>query len=452
METETFKEEKTKGISLRAIHVLLILVLVIMSGIVVYSTYLLTSTFRRLSEANRQHMELEKAAHELMDASDYLTESVQRFTINGDRRFMDQYFTEAFDSQRREDALSKMDNDKRTQAAFARLQEAMDNSVKLMDREYYAMRLVIEAKGITDHPEILNDIKLSDEDAALPPDDKIRRATETVLNDEYYDQKDKIRTDMHESLAEVDKLLQNIEGEEQKALNRQLTFVRVVILIQVISVFFMVRLTSYLGIDPVLKAVEKIKSDDPIPEVGASEFIYLARAYNRMYSKYKNSLERLNFKASHDELTGAYNRAGYDILLAGIDLATTYMMLFDVDNFKNINDTYGHEAGDRVLIKLVQVLKSVFRDDDCICRIGGDEFVVFMVHSGGMQRRLIESKIDQINSELENTDDGLPPISISVGIVNGKDVSDPNTLFEKTDKAMYESKKQGKHTYTFYSK
>lgn len=46
--------------------------------------------------------------------------------------------------------------------------------------------------------------------------------------------------------------------------------------------------------------------------------------------------------------------------------------------------------------------------------------------------------------------DGLPPISISVGIVNGKDVTDTDTLFEKTDEAMYESKKKGKHTYTFY--
>ena len=68
-----------------------------------------------------------------------------------------------------------------------------------------------------------------------------------------------------------------------------------------------------------------------------------------------------------------------------------------------------------------------------------------------MQRRLIEAKIDQINEELENTDDGLPSISISVGIVSGKDVSDTESLFKKTDAAMYESKKKGKNTYTFVS-
>ena len=445
--------DKTEhGISLRSIHVLLIVVMIVMSGIVIYSTYRLTSTFLSLVSATEENSELEKAAHELMDASDYLTEQVQRFTINGDRRFMDQYFTEAFESNRREQALSKMNVDEDTQAALNQLQEAMDNSVSLMDQEYYAMRLVVEAKGIDDHPDILDTVKLSDEDAALSSEDKIRRATELVLNDDYYEQKDRIRQDMRESLEEVDKLMKNAKDTELARLRRELNFVRIVIVIQVISIFILVRLTSILGIDPVLTAVDRIKEDNPIPEMGANEFRYLAQAYNKMYARYRTSLERLNYQASHDELTGAYNRAGYDLLLSSIDHESTIMMLIDVDNFKNINDTYGHETGDKVLIKVVQVLNSIFRDDDCICRIGGDEFVVFMVHSSKIQRPLIETKIRQINVELENTDDGLPPISISVGIVNGKDVNDAETMFEKTDAAMYESKKQGKHTYTFYTK
>ena len=75
-------------------------------------------------------------------------------------------------------------------------------------------------------------------------------------------------------------------------------------------------------------------------------------------------------------------------------------MMLDVDNFKTINDTYGHETGDKVLKKLVQVLKKNFRSDDYICRLGGDEFVVFMVHSDEMQRKLIEMKLEKINQEL----------------------------------------------------
>ncbi len=445
------KDKTEHGISLRSIHVLLIVVMIVMSGIVIYSTYRMTSTFLSLVSATEENTELEKAAHELMDASDYLTEQVQRFTINGDRRFMDQYFTEAFESNRREQALSKMDVDEDTQAALKQLEEAMANSVSLMDQEYYAMRLVVDAKGITGYPEILDTVILNGEDAALSAEDKIRRATELVLNDDYYEQKDLIRQDMRESLEEVDKLMKKAKDTELSTLGRELEVVRIVILIQVISIVILVRLTSILGIDPVLKAVDRIKEDNPIPEMGANEFRYLAQAYNKMYARYRTSLEHLNYKASHDELTGAYNRAGYDLLLSAIDHRSTIMMLIDVDNFKSINDTYGHETGDKVLIKIVQVLNSIFRDDDCICRIGGDEFVVFMVHSSNISRRLIESKINQINIELENTDDGLPPVSISVGIINGKDVNDAETMFEKTDAAMYESKKQGKHTYTFYT-
>ena len=442
---------KDKGLSLRTIHIWLIITVVITSGIVIFMTFRLTNAFQRLSEAEELHTELGNAAHELMDASDYLTESVQRFTVNGDMRFLEQYFTEAFESNRREEALERMNVGQNTSSALQQLREAMNHSVNLMNQEYYAIRLVIEAKGYTDYPEILDAVEISPEDAYLSEDQKIRRATELVLNDDYYDQKDRIRKDMQESLKEVDSLMQSVKDRELSTLRREIMMACIVIVLQVISILVMVRLTSVLGIHPVLKAVDRIKEDSPIPETGANEFRYLAQAYNKMYSRYRTSLENLNYKASHDELTGAYNRAGYELLVSGLDLESTYMMLLDVDNFKYINDTYGHETGDKILIKLVQVLNSIFRDDDCICRIGGDEFVVFMVHSSGMPQRLIESKIIQINDELAKTEDGLPPISISVGVVNGKNVDDVESLFEKTDAAMYESKKKGKHTYTFYS-
>ena len=438
------------GLSIRKIHIWLILVILATSGTVVYSTYRLTTTFMHLAGAAEQHKDLDNAAHELMDASDYLTENVQRFTVDGDMRFLEQYFTEAFESNRREEALSKMELDDKTHAALEQLQEAMSNSVKLMDQEYYSMRLVIEAKGYTDYPEILKSVELSGEDAALSPEEKMRLANKLVLDNSYYEQKDRIREDMRESLNEVDKLMSSAKEAELTALRRDVGIVRLILLIQAVLIILMVRLTTFLGIKPLLQAVEQIKADNPIPELGAGEFQYLAQAYNKMYNKNKSSIENLNFKASHDELTGAYNRAGYDFLLSNIDLSSTYMLLFDVDNFKSINDTYGHETGDRILIKLVRILSGVFRDDDCICRIGGDEFVVFMVHSSGMPIRSIESKIYQINEELARTDDGLPPISISVGIANGKDATDTSNLFEKTDAAMYESKKQGKSTFTFY--
>ncbi|MBP5331396.1 MAG: GGDEF domain-containing protein [Lachnospiraceae bacterium] len=443
-------DKKTKkGISLREILIWMIVIMVVMGVVVGYSTYHLTSTFNDITDAANEHIELEKAAHELMDASDYLTENVQRFTIDGERKYLEQYFTEAFETNRREEAVEKMDTGIKTETAHKYLKEAMANSLELMDREYYAMRLVIEAKEYTDYPEVLKNIELTGEDKKLSADEKMRRASSIVLDSEYYEQKNSIRNYYRECIEEVDKIMYSAEGSELSSLHRELKIVRIVVIVQTLLIFFMIWLTSHLGINPILNAVDRIKEDSPISEKGANEFKYLAQAYNKMYSKYKNSLEHLNYKASHDELTGAYNRAGYELLLSTIDIESTYMMLLDVDNFKTINDTYGHETGDRVLIKLVRVLQSVFRADDHICRIGGDEFVVFMVHSDNINRKFIKVKIEQINRELENTDDGLPTVSISIGIMHGKEATDVTDLFEMTDSALYESKKKGKNTYTF---
>ena len=444
------KFDKSDGVSLRTIQTLLVIGAVIAAALMLYSTYHLTVSFQNLTKASEQQIELRKAARELMDASDYLTESVQRFTAQGDMQFLDNYFEEAFKANRREEAIKKMSEGEGTSDALVKLQSAMDSSVELMNQEYYAMRLVIEAKKYSEYPEILDNVVLSDADKMLAADAKMRRATELVLSDDYYAKKEEIRANMRASLDELEKMAYSMDESALRALSGEMTIVRVIIAIQTILIIFMVWLTTRLGIHPILSAVDRIKSDSPIPEVGANEFRYLARAYNRMYEVYRSSLERLNFKASHDELTGAYNRAGYDLLLSSIDLNSTYMILVDVDDFKNVNDTLGHEVGDKVLAKLVRILKNNFRSDDYVCRIGGDEFVIFMVHTTKMQQDLIVSKVEAINRELENTDDGLPAISVSIGIVHGTEATDAESLFEKTDAAMYRAKRSGKRTYRFH--
>ena len=446
------EEDQDKGVSLRTIHLWLIIGAVIISGLMILFTFQLSASFQALTTASEQQVKLAQAARELMDASDYLTERVQRFTVQGDMRFLEEYFAEAFESKRREEAIDRMSEGSGNETALQSLQTAMNYSLELMDQEYYAMRLVIEAKGYTDYPEVLQSVKLSAEDQSLAPEEKMRRATELVLNDDYYALKDQIRANMKACLNELEQSVYDENAAALESLRSKITLGRIAIVIQTVIILFMVWITSHLGINPVLNAVERIKEDSPIPEVGANEFRYLARTYNKMYEVYKSSLERLNFKASHDELTGAYNRAGYDLLLSSIDLKSTYMLLFDIDNFKSINDTYGHETGDRVLVKLVEVLKNNFRSDDYICRIGGDEFVVFMVHSNQMQDEQIKAKIERINDALEENTDGLPRASISVGITHGTDADSMKELFEKTDAAMYQAKQNGKRTYRFHAK
>ena len=277
----------------------------------------------------------------------------------------------------------------------------------------------------------------------------MRRATEMVLDNEYYAQKNQIRKNMRLSLDELEKAVSESDTMALESLQKEMHFLRGVTVLQAVGVIILVLLTSHLGIHPILRAVERIKKNSRLQESGAREFRYLVRSYNKMYDIHQRNLDRLHFKASHDELTGALNRSGYESVLDAIELESTCLFLFDIDNFKGINDTYGHETGDKALIKAVQVLKKNFRPDDYICRIGGDEFVVFMCHTPTVEKDMLAAKMNAINEELGSAREGLPPISMSVGIVHGSEVSGTEDVLVKVDEAMYRAKQKGKHTYSF---
>ena len=442
-------KKEHKGISLRTVYIWLIISAVLLGALMFASTFFLSAKFQDVTTLSEQHIKLRKDALELMDASDYLTENVQRFTVEGDMHFLNEYFKEAFEMQHRENAIEKMSSETDSTIAIQKLQDALDGSNALMSREYYAMRLVIEAKGYTEYPEELQSVKLSTKDKALSAQDKMRLATEMVLDNEYYAQKNQIRKNMRWSLDEIEKEVNESDTAALDSLRKELLLVRSVIVLQAIGVIFLVWLTSHLGIHPILRAVEKIKKNSRLQESGAREFRYLVRSYNKMYDMYQRSLERLNFKASHDELTGVLNRAGYESVLEAVELDSTCLFLLDIDNFKGINDTYGHEIGDKALIKAAQVLKKNFRPDDYICRIGGDEFVVFMCHTPTVEKDMLAAKMDAINAELGIGEEDLPPISMSIGIVHGSDVSGTEDVLVKVDEAMYRAKQKGKHTYSF---
>ena len=125
--------------------------------------------------------------------------------------------------------------------------------------------------------------------------------------------------------------------------------------------------------------------------------------------------------------------------------------MFDADVFKSVNDHFGHETGDLVLQKIASALKRNFRSDDYVCRIGGDEFVVFMVHINQETVKLIENKVAQINRELSDESDGLPSISLSAGISYDPEGNDPDEVARQADTALYHVKENGRNGCCFYT-
>lgn len=126
------------------------------------------------------------------------------------------------------------------------------------------------------------------------------------------------------------------------------------------------------------------------------------------------------------------------------------MILVDVDTFKQVNDTYGHSIGDQILKKVASILRTQFRSVDYVCRIGGDEFAIITVEMTSDLQYTIQNKIDEANEELFHPTDGLPAVSLSVGVAFS-DRKDPSgTIFNDADSALYYVKEHGRHACGFY--
>ena len=446
------KKGVERGVSLRRFSLLMLFLSLVIMAVLLYTIITTVQAFNALSDATGDYIELEAAADDLMDASDYLTEEVQRYTVMAERIHLENYFREAEEERRREHALAVMFKNAPNSPALTQLQSAMSESIDLMNREYYAMRLVLDAHGDTDIPAALRDIKLNDEDQALTGEGKIAKAQQLMHDSEYYAQKSRIRADMQQCVDTLTESTQATREEMEKKTGTSLKWMIALILLQSICVFKILWLTTRLGISPLLKAVNHIRKDEQLPVAGAQEFRYLADTYNKMYHTYKKNIESLSFKASHDELTGVYNRAGYELIRESVDLSSTALMILDVNFFKEINDTSGHETGDEALKKVGRVLTENFRSVDYICRIGGDEFTVFMVNLKDEPEELIRRKVDQINAALMDDSDGSPSVSMSVGIAIGDGEADSQELFRRADTALYHVKENGRMGCCFYEK
>lgn len=153
------------------------------------------------------------------------------------------------------------------------------------------------------------------------------------------------------------------------------------------------------------------------------------------------AISRHNQRVYADPLTGAYNRRYLEEMFQGIH-ANRSVAMIDVDNFKRVNDTYGHGVGDQVLKGIVEAITSCVRSADAVIRFGGDEFVVIF---DGMPANMLPGKLEQIRhhvEELEFTDVPAlrPTVSIG-GVYGGGGIME---LIGRADKMLYVAKDAGR--------
>lgn len=176
--------------------------------------------------------------------------------------------------------------------------------------------------------------------------------------------------------------------------------------------------------------------------------VLMEKVVENSFVQQYNAQKKLAELSTIDQLTQVYNRNKLDSIVepgteafAFDDVENIVMLILDIDYFKKINDTYGHEDGDKVLVFVTEQIKRQIRSDDMIIRWGGEEFVIILKNlSPEVGKRIAE----RIRQSIEKADNQVSPITVSIGVAV-YDKHSYRETFKEADKALYNAKRKGRN-------
>ncbi|WP_251207161.1 sensor domain-containing diguanylate cyclase [Acetatifactor aquisgranensis] len=450
-----------KGLRIQTLSLWLVAVTLVISVMIGFGIVQVMQGYSALTNQTKKYIFAQEAAGDLLLGSNYLTEQVRLYAMTQDYSYAEAYFAEVHETRRRDLALDELEThlSGRDEDVLNTSKEAMELSNELMVLEIHSMKLVALSSGadMGGLAQEIQDYQLTEEELASTAQEQASIALELVFGGEYLDMKRQIEEKMSSVTQSVIEICEKEQTESQvlmeKALIRQSIYTVLVVLLVILS-YIMI---AILILRPIRIYVNCLKNNHFLEITGAYEFKYLAATYNNVYEMTMEQQDVLRQKAERDALTGLLNRQAFEQLKEQLRNSsdTIAFLLIDVDVFKSINDTYGHDVGDQALIKVAKLLEENFRKADYVLRIGGDEFAVIMEKTGPDRKQVISGKINAINGLLQHpTEEELsrgpfPKYSLSVGIAfSEKGFHDE--LFQQTDQALYHTKENGRCGYTFY--
>jgi len=163
--------------------------------------------------------------------------------------------------------------------------------------------------------------------------------------------------------------------------------------------------------------------------------------FDKLFELKEKLLEETNYKATHDTLTSLFNRFEFYNRLKNLQNKHFCLAFIDLDNFKYVNDTFGHDKGDEILVKTSYILRNNLKGKDLAGRIGGDEFLVAI---SDCDKKCAKVVLGNIEEEIKKTFK-IYNVSASIGGVIYPDVTNNfEELTKIADKVMYEVKENGK--------
>lgn len=453
---ENSKATTLKGFKIQTVSLWIVLCTVLVAILIGYSIMNVKEQYHQLIRMSHRYTLTQDNVINMSIGSDHLTEQARLYVITKEQLYADAYFMETDVTQRRERALLEIEKQLSgdDEATLQLSKEALRLSNELMDLELHAMKLAALSSDadITRLSSAIQEYQLPESELKLTPQEMADTATELVFGQEYRAKKQKIDDTLSDVTKSAISVCEAKQADSEKALKAALTRQSIYTLLIVFLVSLAYVMIAVLILKPIQIYINCIKNNNILEITGAYEFKYLAVTYNNVYEMSLAQHNLLRQKAEHDALTGLLNRQAFEQIRE--DLRTLSepiaLLLIDVDVFKSINDTYGHEVGDQALIKVANLLEESFRSADYVFRIGGDEFAVILQDVTPKNKEIISRKIDKINHTLQHPPKDFPKYSVSVGAAfSQKGYKDE--LFGHADAALYQTKENGRCGYTFYS-
>ena len=443
---------KVGGVSIRVLNTVMIVLAAIVSLVFLQAVHQTNEAYHRFAQATENYIACEQVASQMKAGSNYLTTQIRQYVITQEDVYLQNYCTEAYETRSREQAVAQLKEYAEGKPAYRYLEQSIERSNELMNTEYYAAKLVKEATGGDPGlaAEALDAIELTPEDQALSKEEKLRHAQDFVFGDAYQENVDAIEGAVAQCksslIAEIDQEKDDNAAVIDGLLTTQQLLTWALLAVAVAIIASIVVLILW----PIRDYVAHISDNQALPMAGANELRVMAGEYNALYEenlKYSADLRR---KAEHDHLTGLYNRDVFERLLHAYHNDPIALLIVDADYFKEVNDTYGHDGGDKVLQKVAGALTHTFRSSDYPCRIGGDEFAVIMTDVTSELTEVVAAKARQLAQIMADVEDGLPAMTLSIGIAFSDGADDSDALFKNADTALYRVKEAGRNGYEFF--
>lgn len=234
-------------------------------------------------------------------------------------------------------------------------------------------------------------------------------------------------------------------------------------LIAAAILYFRMRMIKYLiqPLEDMHRGVARLRNGEYGHRIGVvrrDEIGELAQGFNALAAAVHDSHEELIHRATHDPLTGIANRAALTERLAaafGPDIhpmaGQAGLLFIDVDNFKVVNDSLGHDAGDALLIGVAARLKSCVRTHDMVARLGGDEFAIIVDQAEDPGIGAVAARIHKAMRQPFHLGKDRLLVTVSMGATHKRpETKDPTTLLREADFAMYMAKHGGKDRYQLF--